>query len=387
MAVASSVQGVSGKLSEAWRLKDYFVEYNDCEIEEAEFVDYECVYGGKTVQGVLTFIDNKGYTSGLNKKTTVMSVGGFIKINYTDAYGCVTKQEFTITKINTSVDKKTQKMVSLILQDTASRNMMGSFVSKGYPGEKYSDVITKHLKELKVMDLLVDPPDAEEAINMVIPGHKDFFSVLMQTAEDRNYSLRVDRFAKYFVHKSKQEFNLLKSTKETFEYDAKPLSLAKIIQYDIKGYDVNAYLASVTTKDLAIDQRTANSPDNKDGLDGKEEKREARESKNDGMIGKGVKTSEGIATRGAKQKTRSHTEREYFSSLSKANEAQIWVPGRNLNRIGMTVEVNFPRPKYYDSSEYDKEFSADWEVVAVRDKIIGWYFVQEIFLRRPGKKG
>ncbi|RLD45389.1 MAG: hypothetical protein DRI86_05605, partial [Bacteroidetes bacterium] len=67
-----------------------------------------------------------------------------------------------------------------------------------------------------------------------------------------------------------------------------------------------------------------------------------------------------------------------------AQKCSIWVPGLNWNRVGKKVKVLFPRPTYMDQSEYDEIFSGEWEIVAVRDKIIKQYFVQELFLRRPG---
>ena len=118
----------------------------------------------------------------------------------------------------------------------------------------------------------------------------------------------------------------------------------------------------------------------------KQQEKKVEKSENDTMVGKGVMNSKMIASRGEKQGNRSNTELQYFSALSKASECSIWVPGRNINRVGMTVEVNFPRPKFYKNSEYDTQFSGDWEVTYARDKIIGQYFVQELFLRRPGKK-
>ena len=380
------VGDLNSKLTEAYALKDFYFEYNGCEIDEADLVDFECLFGGPIKKASFLFIDNAGYTSGIAKETTKIQAGGFIKVGYTDSKGCDAKLDFVISKVVSSVDKKNQKLVQLLLQDTQSRNMMGSYVAKGYPETKFSEVIEKHLKELKVEGISIDKPDAEEALNMVIPAHKNFFTVFMQSIKEKNYQFRTDKFASYLVHNSKQEFKKLKSSKETFDYDIDALSLARILQYDIKGYDMNAYLASVPVKNLAMDHSTALSKDNRDGVDQKEQKREIKKSENDTMVGKGVLNSKMVASRGIKQGNRSNTQLQYFSALSRANECSIWVPGRNINRVGMTVEVNFPRPKFYKSSEYDSEFSGDWEVTFVRDKIISSYFVQELFLRRPGKK-
>ena len=210
------------------------------------------------------------------KKTTKIQAGGFIKVGFTDSKGCEAKLDFTISKINHSVDKKNQKLVQLLLQDKESRNMMGSYVAKGYPDTKFSEVIEKHLKEIKVENITIDKPDVEEALNMVIPAHKNFFTVFMQTLKEKNYQFRTDKFASYLVHNSKQEFKKLKSTKETFEYDADALSLARILQYDIKGYDVNAYLASVPVKNLSMDHSTATSKDNDKGVDEKTARKKSR---------------------------------------------------------------------------------------------------------------
>ena len=95
--------------------------------------------------------------------------------------------------------------------------------------------------------------------------------------------------------------------------------------------------------------------------------------------------SDMIVKRGIKRASKKNINmQQYYTSLSNAQKCSIWVPGVNRNRIGFRVQVAFPRPQYMQGDSYDNVFSGEWEVVAVRDKIIKQYFVQELFLRRPG---
>ena len=80
------VHGLNKKLTEAWRVQDLYVEYNDCELEDGDFVDFEQVLGGSSINAQLIFLDNQGFTSAQGKKGTDPRVGGLIKVNWTDVW-------------------------------------------------------------------------------------------------------------------------------------------------------------------------------------------------------------------------------------------------------------------------------------------------------------
>jgi len=162
----TDVRGVNRKLSEAFAVQDLFVKHNDCELDDGAFVDFECVYGGQSIPGVLTYMDQKGFTNDMGGEGTDPREGGFITVGFTDAHGCKSKKEFVISKLEKLKDDKEQQLILATLTDKNSRNLEGSFVTKGYPDTKYSDAVTKHLKELKMPDKIeVLGPKYEEKVN------------------------------------------------------------------------------------------------------------------------------------------------------------------------------------------------------------------------------
>ena len=372
-----SVAGVNHKLTEAWALKDLYVKYNGCELADEDFVDFEVLFGGNCAPANLLFLDRQGFTSGDEGKSTDPKVGGLVKIGYTDMKGCDIENEYSITKIDTSKDKKDQSLVQVGLIDKTTRNMKGTYVSKGYPNKNYSDATKEHLNKIGEKEITVVPPKKEEKANIVVGSNKSYHEVFHKTAEDRGYEYKTDRKANYLVHKEHTSFDKLTSRGEVFEYDTDAIALNRIIQYQIKGYDSNAFLGAPPTVVSSDDPRSVNSEDNKKGVDQKQDKKTPKEKKKE--------EAAGVHTRGAKHVVKTGKQKEYYNSLSNANKMSIWVPGRNINRVGTKVQVNMPRPKEYKSNEYDEVFSGEYEVELVRDKIIGWYFVQELFLRRPVK--
>jgi len=375
------MSGLNSKLSEAWVTKDLWIEYNGCDIKEESFVDIEILFGGHKTIGKCIFLDNEAFTSGLRKGTT-LDQGGLMKIGWVDCTGCNFEIEMAVTSTKHELDKKQQKLVEVQLVDMESRNMKGSFISKGYPDTTYSEAMEKHLKEMEISSIIVVPPEDEKKANIVIPSHVSFFDTLVQTSKDKDYSYKTDKDFKYLVHNSHTSFDKLKETQEHFEYDAKQLQVNRILQYSVKGYDVDAFLESVPTRTTSMDAQSSNSKDNDKGLDTKEFTQDASEVKTKTQ---NTKAKDMVATRGVRIKNKPHQDKEYFNAISNAQGLSIWVPGRNISRIGKKVQVSLPRPKFYSGTENDEVFEGHWEVVFTRDKLIGQYFVQELVLRRPGK--
>ena len=71
--------------------------------------------------------------------------------------------------------------------------------------------------------------------------------------------------------------------------------------------------------------------------------------------------------------------------MSNLNQGSIWVPGVNKERIGFKIDIVFPKPVGYEPVGDSDMYSSTWEVYAVRNKIIKTYFIQELFIRKPGK--
>jgi len=376
--------GINKKLSEAWACQDLWAEYNNCELQEASFVDFEALFGGNKVIASFIFLDNEGFTSTLNGVGADPAEGGLLKIGYTDCLGCKITNEYYITKVNQQTDKKDQKLVHLELIDIASRRMQGTFKAKGYPDTTYNDALTKHLKEINVKIKVIDKK-IEQKINMVVSQGKNFFETLVDTTFEKGYQIIHDRAASYVAPKEVLGFDVLKNDGEVFEFETNPIAVNRIVQFKIKGFDSDVLLQNVKSEVQSDDDQSVNSADNKDGVKQATIKAKAKESKNDKQVTKGTKVSETIHQQGTKLLVKPNEEKKYFNSLKDAQQMSIWVPGRNINRVGVKCEVNLPRPKFYAANEYDKVFSGEWETYYVRDKIIGWYFMQEIFLRRPGK--
>jgi len=377
--------GINKKVTEAWACRDLYAEYNNCELSEASFVDFETIFGGNKVLGSFIFLDNEGFTSTLNGHGANPAEGGILKIGYTDCLGCPIENEYIITNINQQTDKRDQKLVHMELIDVATRRMQGTYKGKGYPDKKYNDAIKDHLKEIKVKDIKVIKKKDEQKINMVVSQGKNFFETLQETTSEKGYKVIHDRAASYIAPKEVLGFDVLKNDGEVFSFEAGPIAVNRIVQFDVNGFNSDVLLQNVKTEVHSDSDQTVNSKDSKDGIKQTTIKEEAKSSKNDKNITGGTKVSEGIHQVGTKLIMKPNEEKKYFNSLKDAQTMRIWVPGRNINRVGVKCEVNLPRPKFYSGVEYDKVFSGEWETYYVRDKIIGWYFMQEIFLRRPGK--
>ena len=379
-------QGINRKLTEAWACQDLYAEYKGCEVDESDFVDFEAIFGGPSVKALFTILDNAGFTSTLSGVGADPKEGGEMIIGYTDCLGCPIKHTFIIDGIITQTDKKDQKLVTIQLVDSTSRKMQTTYQSKGYPDKEYNKVIKEHLVKAKVDDVKIYPPTKpEQKKNMVIGAGQDFAQVLKGTGIANGYNLLMDRSKKYFVHQEHQQFGKLTNDGEVFTYDTDALAANRIVQFEVDGYKSDNIMKSVETKTITDDDQSILSKDNKEGVAQGYTPKKAKETENVKNVAKGKKVDEVIPQNGKKEVLKSNEQAEYYNALKGAQKLKIWVPGRNINRVGVKCEVNLPRPKFYTQDKFDAVFSGEWECYYVRDKIIGWYFMQELFLRRPGK--
>jgi len=386
-------KGIADKVTKAWALKDIWVNLNGTELCDIDVTDFECIYGGCQVPAKLQFIDSRGITTGDVKDTANIAVGGFVDIGWITSDGCEHEDSYVITKVRTETNSKNQKLVNIDLEDLETRNLKGSFLSKGYPSKKFTEAVSSHFKELKndllpnAKDLSVIGPKIEKAMNMVVPGHLNFHDFLNIEMKERGFSYIKDRAMSYLVHDEFREFGRLLHTGNVFEFDASSVfDFNRIVQFDLDGFNAESFLCSLPSSDTSMNLIDGNAPDavkNMKGIDSKISRKEAKDSKND-VTFSGVKTSDMVLGRGKKQGERLGKDRQYFSTLSNAQKCSIWVPGRNDNLVGKKVTAIFPKPSYYSKTSSDDLFTGDWEVQFVRDKIIGAYFMQELILRRPG---
>ena len=396
MAKKSSDKSLSAKLTPAWELNDLYVNLNGQELCDIDIQDYECLYGGCRVIGRLKFIDSKGHLTGDNPDAANIQVGGFVDVGFTTSENCQHEESFSITKVTTINNKRNQKLVILDLVDIETKNMLTAFKSKGYPNTKFSDAIKKHMTEIgndglrfgKEFVLSAPKMIEEKMLNMVVPGHINFHEFLNIEMAERGFNYVKDRAKNYLVHAEHREFDKLIHTFNEFEYDAlNEFDFNRIVQFDIDGYNSEGFECSIATSNTSLNPLDANSEDaviSTEGTDSKISKKKSEESKNDSNIS-GVKASSlANAHRGSKQGSKIGGDQQYFSKLSNATKANIWVPGRVDNLVGKKIKANFPKPTYYADSGEDQLFSGDWEVYMVRDKIISGYYLNELFLRRPG---
>jgi hypothetical protein len=382
-------KGISNKVTEAWALEDIYIIVNGTEICDIDIVGFEAIFGGCNIPAQLQFIDSKGLTTGDTPDSANISVGGIVEIGFTTAQGCDWSDEFVIKKVNTDNNSKNQKLVTLTLEDLETRNLKGSYVSKGYPNKKFSEAMESQFEELgndalrKKKKFEVLGPKEEKRLNIVVPANINFYDYLNKEMKDKNYTYVKDKHNSYLIHDENREYDKLKSLGDVYEYDTNQFSFTRIVQFNIEGFDMDAYLASIPTQVTSIDSVNANSEDSKDGVDSKISVKDP--SKEIQIKTSGVNPGDlAKVTRGKKQGHKTANDKQYFETISNAQKCSIWAPGRTDNMVGRKIEVSFPKPSYYAGTDNDKIFSGEWEVYMVRDKIIGMYYMQELFLRRPG---
>lgn len=386
------MSGYAHKLTEAWIVSDYYIEINGCELRETDILDFECMFGCNTVRAVLTFQDSQGIMAGEPTNSKSLGLGGVVNVGFTAAAGCGGEYEelFSIENVSSAVDKTNKRVVILHLIDLESRNQQGTFVSKGFSKKKYSDIVKEHYTNNQAV---TDNPRKLSVIghieeikqNLTIPSNMNFKDWLNVSLPLNGYSHIKDKYSEYIVSNQTTEFDKLKSSKEEFEVDAETeFSFWRILQYNLNGFDVSSIMSSIP--EAVSNKASLNTDGTAEETLAISSKIKNKETVQKGGVA-GTDQSKMIKSRGTKQSTVSSGElQQYFTAVSGAQTCSIWVPGLNKNRIGFRVIVNFPRPQYLQQDIYDSTFSGEWEVYAVRDKIIKQFFVQELFLRRPGGK-
>ncbi len=191
---------ISNKLTEAWVLQDYYIKFNDQEICDQDIVEFEAMYGGCEIIGLIQFIDSKGILT--DKESGLKSSPGFIKIGWTTCTGCEWEQEFFVSGIKSINNSKNQKLVQLDLIDKETRNFKGTFKNKNNHNVKFSEgireAVNKHKTETK--EIVISAPKKEQKLNLVIPANIDFHDYIKKICETMNYKFIKDKFNTYIVH-------------------------------------------------------------------------------------------------------------------------------------------------------------------------------------------
>ena len=379
-------KGFSHLLTEAWIATDYFVEINGCEVREPDILDLEIMFGGCSVDGVLTIQDSQGIMSGVVEGSKSVQVGGLVRVGWSAALGCGGEYDetFHIEKVRSTTDSSNKKLLVIDLVDADTRNAKGAYTSKNYNKMKPSEILKEHVsKTIKPgipspRKLNVVGHKDESKTTMTTPSNSDAFSFMNTWMKQTGMTRIKDKFTDHIISKQLTEFDKLVTAPEEFEVDpVSEFSFWRVIQYNLDGYDVNALLHSIPMQLTDTSGSQNHDGDSKESLNKDMFKVTHEKSAIQGNA------ANNVHSRGTKTGVKNTAKmQQYFTVLSNAQTCSIWVPGMNINRIGYKSIVNFPKPSYVTGDEHDDVYSGMWEITAVRDKIIKQFFVQELFLRR-----
>jgi hypothetical protein len=373
-------------LDPAWQVGDLFVTLNKVSGNKGEtlawenIMDYEAVFDGRHINGVLSFTDKDNLYENMP-----IVIGGFVDVSFVSQpdtkIGKPAKFEkkFVITKasVHRGDARNTMPLVEIRFKDVSTKLMQSSYQTNVYKDMKPAEAMKKHFESMGIKDLIVAGDPKEKETTLITPSHIDGLEYMIEEMAYRGYKFIQDRLASYLVHESHMTNDKAVSTGEVFEY--KPslyYTRFQVIEYNTKGFDINALEASIPSTTSMINNEAAQS--DKMDVNVKETKVSS------GKLG-GVKATDYQTINGQKQSSSyNQSDEDLMKDLKNLQEMSIWVPGWNGNRIGMTVEVEMPRPVHIEQTESSESFRGKWVVNKVRDKIISSYFVQELFLSRSG---
>jgi hypothetical protein len=322
--------------------------------------------------------------TGENGKVPI-GVGGKVDISFTSIGGCPFENEFTITDVDFMDDPRNKRIVIIQMEDSDSISEKSAFINKGYPEKEYTEVVKDHRKEMGLKkELIVAKNKDQKKSNIVIPAHKSGYEVHRKLAKENGYEYIKDINNHYLVHNSHKKFDKLKKSNEVFEYDVKnSFQIHRVLQYNIKGFNIDALLKSIPTRITSNRTKDVNAnikDKQKDPIGSGDDYTKDTKISNAGKISD-------IKFKGEKQSHQNNDNKtQTYNPLKGLNSGSIWVPGVNRERIGFKVDLVFPKPIGYEAIGDSDMYSTTWEVYAVRYKLIKTYFIQELFIRKPGKE-
>ncbi len=375
----------TSKFDECWQTNDLEIWFNKMAgnpqsiLNNNDLLTYEVLWDGSNTNGVISFIDVQEL-----QKQLPLDVGGFIDVSFTSQENTKIgkpapfSKQFYITSVTLSDgdSRGAAKIVTCNFIDNETQKLKSGFFNDSYdmkkPSDSFKEIFKKHKIEVEMFKDVT-----ELATSILTPAHLSTFDFLAGEFSHRGYKLIQDRLSTAVAHVS----NLLNSdaahTGEFFEY--KPSAYwtrFQVIEYNIEGFNINALENSNPATINSINNEMQNQ---------KEMDVTTKESNpSGGKIG-GVQTKDRQPLSGQKQKTSLNKNEEDVScSLKDLQKMSVWVPGWNGNRLNKKVKIELPRPTEYDQNVDDPNFTGDWVVNKVRDKIIGSYFIQELFVSRAG---
>lgn len=370
------------KLQPEWQVHDLYILINTTELRNRDLLTYEVMWYGDEVHGIVSFQDIQNFQDSIK-----IDVGGFIKVGFTSqekfSNPAPWEQTFVITKVNYADGDKTlkSKICEVHFKDTVTQQLKLSYISTSYinktQDEIYSDLFTK--MNLTPPIMAVNPDGKTNSI--LTPAHMSMKENLKHSWDEEGLSFMQDRHTSYLVHDVNRTNDKAKHTGEFFEYKPKDYwTRAQVIEYKIKGFDMESLEKSIPSIGNDINNSTARS----DEVSVKTNKQESKS----GTLGGGTtKISDLYSGVGQKQNAGIYSTKStetLTKDIKDIQEMSIWVPGWNGNRLGMKVRVEIPNPTHIVQDEHSEAYTGDWIVNKVRDKIISSYFVQELFLSRAG---
>ena len=370
------------KLDPSWQVNDMFIEINETELRMRDLLTYELMWHGDHVEGIISFQDIQNFQDSIK-----IDVGGLVKVGFTSqektsdpAYW---EQTFVITKVNYADGGKmiNTKVCELYLKDMVSQQLTLSHFAKSFIAKPIEEIFTGIFDGLGINPPTMAMNPDREPMTILTPAHKSMFETLKHSWNEEGLSFIQDRHASYLVHDIHRTNDKALHTGEFFEYKPKNYwSRSQVIEYKIKGFDMESLEKSIPSVGNSINNSTARS----DEVSVKTTKNIPQGGTLGGgsvnvldmYVGKGQKQNAGLYT--------SKTSETLTKDIKDIQQMSIWVPGWNGNRLGMKVRVEMPRPTHIVQDEHSEAYTGDWVVNKVRDKIISSYFVQELFLSRAG---
>ena len=385
------------KLNDAWVVDEFFVVLNifdendpsqktlkEYSIPSNSIETLEHVNHGNRYEGILSFKDLDGAGEALN-----INLGGYVEISYTSQPGSKLGEEvkfnktFSITgaKSFSSDSSGRNKIIEVTYEDVISKTLKNTFVNKSYLNKKPSEAIKEFIYEFanENCEVLGDPDEKET--DLVVPRHIDSWKYLNSEANQRGLSFMQDnsKDSLCLIHDMYRVNDKVIHTGETFSYMPDiQYTRFQVLEYKSDGFDVNKLRDATPTNSSNINLETAKQSEVTAGT------KDAEASA--GKIGKMSVNdihNRNIGTRQSNSKTTSH-QATITKSINELQKMNIWIPGWAGNRIGRKITVQYPRPAHFNQDDTDELYSGEWVVNKVRDKIINFYYVQELSLTRAG---
>jgi hypothetical protein len=338
------------------------------------------MWEGKNCHGILSFTDKDNWLENLP-----LSIGGFVDISFISQPNTQSGEpapfdkKFVITSVK-SFDgdvRSSTKIVEIRFEAFENKILKSTYESVVYNDQEPSKSLEEQFNRMGI-NLIVAADEEEKKTTLITPSHISMDEYLDNEMDYRGYHYIQDRHSSYLVHDSHMTNEKAQPTGEFFEYKPADISSrAQVIEYITDGFDITALENSIPS--------STNEINNENTQQEEMSVKTKMTAPTGGSVGNGIKATDMHVVNGEKQQTSYNQSSATLSKeLKNLQKMSIWVPGWNGNRLGMSVEVEMPRPVHLDQTADNELYKGNWIVNKVRDKIISSYFVQELFLSRAG---